>query len=150
MEKPPVRLVNEQLSVITNFMRLTLSHDPEVRRALQESSGFNEDVRPQEAGPMTLRELRGEKERIISGAFSQAALQRAFDAHKRTVPNYNGLSKEKQGKVRDMWDPPSFSSSSGMTPEGKERRPSWLGRILEAIVNALMSKHKQNLSLDNV
>ncbi|OGG48569.1 hypothetical protein A2704_00505 [Candidatus Kaiserbacteria bacterium RIFCSPHIGHO2_01_FULL_54_36b] len=151
-EKPPVRLVNEQLSVITNFMRLTLSHDPEVRRALQDSAGFNEDVTPRETGPMTLRELRGERVRLESGALTEASVRGEWDAHRRSIKDkWNAKNPtDRKNYLNDSWEPSGLSSTHGIeTPEG-ERRQSWLGQILTALAEMLFNRHKGKLSLDDV
>lgn len=151
MKSNLIREVDDQLGVITKFMRQTLNHDPEVRRAIQQSAALNEDIAPQKTGPETFKELRSAVQGVRSSPPSEQKVKQEWSEHLREIKDdWNSWSPQQRQRHRDNeWTPTSYPSRS-MTPEGKERPKSFLGAILEAILNVLFDGNKKKLSLNNV
>lgn len=148
--------VDEQLRSVTDFMMLSLTHDPEVRRAFQQSAALAEEVKAPDTRPMTFREMRGESTRLterVSGKteLSTAALQRRFDREKVFVRSRDGtrgwgdMNADERRDWRDnTWNPPEMRDARTQESGGAGFWSSVKAWLLEL----LMSKKKKEIKVE--
>lgn len=154
-EKPLLREINQQLAIITDFMKLTLNHDPEVRRALQQAAARNAAISVPNAGPGTFSEIQaavpGERERLAGNpSLSPATMQPWFVRDRATwrTPDGRGYAQMNRQEINERvaaWDPPELQQLR------ERERQSRGGSIMAAIIGLLFGRtvdqHKQQLNL---
>lgn len=150
-----VHRVDEQLGVITNFMQLSLTHDPEARRAFQQSAMRNEDLVAAETRPLTYGEMRTERKRVLDQrTLSPQSIKTAFEQEMNTKaekigdrPYANWTVDEKKARF-DRWAPATGSPLDALRTSEMQKveRRGFFSSILSWLFSSLFDKHKQQVS----
>jgi len=155
LQKPgTIQEADRQLDVITTFMKMTLSHDPEVRRAWQQTAMRDENVAAVETAPPTFKELRGINTRLRGNAELTPA--RIKEAYERDITARNEriggrafaewTPQEKQSRLRS-WDIPETMTQGAMrqSSEPREARGGLFSRILGLLFDLVVGRQKDQV-----
>lgn len=145
-----LKQVNEALESVTEFMSLTLSHDPEVRRALQQGAFRAEDIQPVRSGVQTFKQAQAMFLGYERSPLAQDSLSRTWDAKRRSVPDWNQKTDVQRREIRDSFEPAGLPQRAAPAEVARSGFFSFLGGVLAALAAVIMGSRREDLSLDNV